>query len=68
MAAVAYWGQALIEDPNRVATTQAIGVDETKYLAANATARTRLISAICDLDARQVLDFIQVLQRPELSA
>lgn len=68
MAAVAYWGQALIEDPNRVEVTQAIGVDETKYLAANATARTRWISAICDLDARQVIDVIEGRQGPELSA
>jgi hypothetical protein len=37
MAAVAYWGRALIEDPDRVGVTGAIGVDETKYLAANAT-------------------------------
>lgn len=68
MTAVAYWGRALIEDPDRVGTVAAVGVDETKYLAANATARTRWISAVCDLDARHVIDVIEGRQGPELSA
>jgi hypothetical protein len=38
MDAVAYWGQALIEDPDRVGESTAVGVDETKFLAS--TART----------------------------
>jgi hypothetical protein len=30
MDAVAYWRQGLIEDPDRIGVTEAIGVDETK--------------------------------------
>ena len=41
MDAVAYWGQALIEDPNRVGQTMAVGVDETKFLAARRREPTR---------------------------
>ncbi len=35
MDAVTLWGEALIEDPERVGTTAAIGVDETSFLAAH---------------------------------
>ncbi|MBK6857550.1 MAG: transposase [Microthrixaceae bacterium] len=68
MAAVWYWGRALTEDPDRVGTVAAVGVDETKYLAANATERTRWISAVWDLDNRHVIDVIEGRQGPELSA
>jgi hypothetical protein len=41
MDAVTYWGQALIEDPDRVGVTEALGVDETKRLAAKRRRATR---------------------------
>ena len=50
---------ALIDDPARVAVTKAVGVDETKFLAARRTEPTRWISAICDVAARQVVDVIE---------
>lgn len=68
MDAVAYWGRALIDDPARVAVTKAVGVDETKFLAARRTEPTRWISAICDVAARQVVDVIEGRQGPELDA
>lgn len=38
MDAVRYWGTALIEDPVRVDDTEALGGDETKFLAAQGPA------------------------------
>lgn len=66
MDAVAYWGQALIEDPGRVGGCVAVGVDETKFMAANRWRRTTWISAICDIENRQVIDVIRGRQGPEL--
>jgi hypothetical protein len=40
MDALTLWGSALVEDPDRVGTTKAIGVDETSFLSATATERT----------------------------
>jgi hypothetical protein len=48
MDAVAYWGQPLIEDPDRVGVSAAVGVDETKFLAARRREPTRWATAICD--------------------
>jgi transposase len=56
MDAVRYWGQALIEDPARVGVTKAVGVDETKFLAAKRRDPTRWVSAICDVSRRVVID------------
>ncbi len=41
MDAVTLWGSALVEHPDRVGATRAIGVDETSFLSATATERTR---------------------------
>lgn len=68
MDAVAYWGRALINDPERAATTTAVGVDETKFLAAKRKDPTRWVSAICDVATRQVIDVIEGRQAPELDA
>jgi transposase len=66
MDAVRYWGQALIEDPDRVRSTKTVGVDETKFLAARRGEPTRWASAICDIDRRCVIDVIQGRQGPDL--
>jgi transposase len=68
MDAVAWWGQALIADPDRVAETAAVGVDETKFLAAHGREPTRWASAICDVAHRSVIDVIEGRQSPELEA
>jgi transposase len=66
MDAVRYWGQALVEDPDRVGQTKSVGVDETKFLAARRRVPTRWASAICDIDRRCVIDVIQGRQGPDL--
>jgi transposase len=68
MDAVAYWGQALIDDPDRDAQTTAVGVDETKFLAARRREPTRWASAICDVARRSVIDVIEGRQAPDLTA
>jgi hypothetical protein len=66
MDAVRYWGQALVTDPARVGTTKAVGVDETKFLAAKRREPTRWVSSICDVARRSVVDVIEGRQGPEL--
>jgi hypothetical protein len=46
MDAVTLWGSALVEHPDRVGATKAIGVDETSFLSATATERTWWVSSI----------------------
>jgi transposase len=66
MDAVAYWGQALIEDPERVGATNAVGVDETKRLARKRRQATQWISAICDVARRIVIDVVKGRDGAEL--
>lgn len=68
MDAVAYWGHALVEDPDRAPRSEAVGVDETKHLAAKGREPTRWISAICDIARRAVIDVIRGRGGPELDA
>jgi transposase len=68
MDAVRYWGQALVTDCERVGVTKAVGVDETKFLAAKRTEPTRWASSICDVGRRVVLDVIEGRQGPDLDA
>ena len=68
MDAVAYWGEALVEDPDRVGATKAVGVDETKRLAAKRRRPTRWVSTICDVARRIVIDVIKGRHGPELEA
>ena len=67
MDAVAYWGAALVDDPERVGDSKAVGVDETKLAAAKRDQRTKWMTAICDIEQRHVLDVIEGRQGPELS-
>lgn len=66
MDAVTLWGEALVADPDRVGDTAAIGVDETSFLAATATERTRWVSSICDVEGHTVIDLIEGRQAPDL--
>jgi len=68
MDAVTYWGQALVTDPARVGQTTAVGVDETKFLAARRREPTRWVSTICDVACPMVVDVIEGRQGPELDA
>jgi transposase len=66
MDAVTFWGEALVEHPERIGATAAIGVDETSFLAATASEGTRWVSSICDVEARCVIDLIEGRQAPDL--
>lgn len=49
MRAVREYGQPLVEDPARLAGVHAVGVDETAFLAANATHATLFVTGILAL-------------------
>lgn len=59
MDAVREYGEPLVDDPERVGVVQALGVDETKWLSATRTTRTRYTTGLVDLDRRQVIDVIE---------
>ena len=66
MDAITLWGEVLVEHPDRVSATTAIGVEETSFLAATATEETRWVSSICDVEGRSVIDVIEGRQAPDL--
>jgi transposase len=49
MRAVRDYGTPLVEDPARSARVEALGVDETAYLAANASSHTQFVTGIVAL-------------------
>lgn len=49
MAAVREYGQPLVDDPDRTADAEAIGVDETAFLAATAASHTQFVTGIVAL-------------------
>jgi transposase len=59
MDAVGLYGTPLIEDPDRVEGVAAIGVDETKWLAAQPGEPTRWVSAVVDVEGRKVIDLLE---------
>jgi transposase len=56
MAAVREIGQSLVDDPDRLGTPTALGLDETSYLRASATRRREMITGFADLDRHVLLD------------
>jgi hypothetical protein len=50
-AAVEEFGRPLVDDPDRVGTVRALGVDETSFKAATPTSRTQYVTGMIDLDA-----------------
>jgi transposase len=59
MDAVELYGTPLVEDPQRIGGVEAIGVDETKWLAAQATEPTRWVSAVVDVRRPKVIDLLE---------
>jgi len=59
MDAVVIYGTPLVEDPGRIGGVKAIGVDETKWLAAKAKAPTRWASAVVDVERPRVVDLLE---------
>ena len=58
MAAVRDKGRELVEDPARLDGVERLGVDETAFLAANATRHTVFVTGIVDLRAPRLLDVV----------
>jgi len=58
MTAVREHGTPLVDDPARLDGVAALGVDETAFLAANATHPTIFVTGMVDLTARQLLDVV----------
>jgi transposase len=56
MDAVVVYGTPLVDDPVRIGQVRAVGVDETKWLAAQATDPTRWLSAVVDVERPTVID------------
>lgn len=58
MTAVRDHGTPLVEDPNRVGGVEALGVDETKFLAGTPTRRTEYVTGFVDLDRGRLVDVV----------
>lgn len=59
MDAVRYYGQPLVDAPDRIGVVRAMGVDETKWLSADGEHSTRYVSSIVNLDRRTIVDLIE---------
>ncbi len=59
MDAVRRHGTPLVEDPERVGTVRALGIDETNYQSAKPTHPTIYATGMVDLDRRIVIDMVE---------
>ena len=59
MSSVRRHGQPLIDDPERVGTVTALGIDETSFLKANAQHHTKLVTGFVSLDRHIMIDLVQ---------
>jgi transposase len=58
MAAVRDYGTPLVDDPARSQGVTALGVDETAFLAANASHHTVFVTGLVDVRAARLLDVV----------
>lgn len=58
MGAVAAHGRPLVEDPNRIAPTDAVGIDDRNFSRPGARRRSAWATVVIDLRRHQVLDVI----------
>lgn len=58
MAAVRDHGEPRVDDPARLEGVEALGVDETKFLAATSTHRSEYVTGFVDLDRPRLLDVV----------
>ena len=59
MDSVRRHGQALVDDPDRVGTVTALGIDETSFLKANAKHYTKLVTGFVSLDRHVMIDLVR---------
>ncbi len=58
MAAVREYGTPLVDGPARLVGVEALGVDETAFLAANATRNTQFVTGVVDVGTSRLLDVV----------
>jgi transposase len=59
MDAVVLHGTPLVEDPDRVGSVRAMGIDETSFLSANREHSTVYVTGMVDLDRRRLIDMVE---------
>jgi transposase len=59
MGAVIRHGTPLIEDPRRVGSPRALGIDETSFLSATPEHTTLYATSLVDLSAKKVIDLVE---------
>ena len=58
MTAVRDYGQPLVDDPDRIGTVDALGMDETSFLAGNQLHHTLYVTGFVDLSRHRLLDIV----------
>jgi transposase len=58
MAAVVEYGTPLVDDPDRMQGVEALGVDETAFLAAKGRHHTQFVTGMVDVTASRLLDVV----------
>lgn len=58
MTAVRDYGQPLVDDPERIGTVDALGMDETSFLAGNQLHHTLYVTGFVDLSRHRLLDIV----------
>ena len=59
MAAVVGYGTPLVDDPARMQGVEALGVDETAFLAANGRHHTEFVTGMVDVTGSRLLDVVR---------
>jgi transposase len=59
MHAVVHHGTPLVDDPTRVGTVRALGIDETSFLAANPDHSTIYATGLVDLRGKRMIDLVE---------
>jgi len=59
MAAVVEYGTPLVDDPDRLEGVEALGVDETAFLAANGRHHTEFVTGMVDVTGSRLLDVVR---------
>jgi transposase len=59
MTAVRDYGTPLVDDPDRIDTVRALGIDETAFLKAKADHPTQLVTGFVDLERHALVDMVE---------
>jgi transposase len=59
MAAVAAVGTPIVDAPSRIGEVRQLGIDETSFLAANASHPTTFVTGLVDLQRSRLLDVVE---------